>query len=117
MTAEPVIIAAYSPRKKRANFIDEYSAARTPNPCVMCNNWIKFGRLFDYSDSVGAEFVATGHYAKLVPGAGPESSVGLCRGLDETKDQSYVLFGIEPRLLGRLPFLRSAGPLEGELPR
>ena len=47
-------------------FIDEYAAARTPNPCVMCNNWIKFGRLFDYADSVGAEFVATGHYAELV---------------------------------------------------
>ena len=46
-------------------FIDEYTAARTPNPCVMCNNWIKFGRLFDYADSVGAEFVATGHYARL----------------------------------------------------
>jgi tRNA-specific 2-thiouridylase len=83
-------------------FIDEYTAARTPNPCVMCNNWIKFGRLFDYADSVGAEFVATGHYARLVSGAGPDASVGLCRGLDETKDQSYVLFGIERRLLGRM---------------
>jgi tRNA-specific 2-thiouridylase len=83
-------------------FIEEYTAARTPNPCVMCNNWIKFGRLFDYADSVGAEFVATGHYARLVPGAGPEDSVGLCRGLDETKDQSYVLFGIERRLLERM---------------
>ena len=45
-------------------FVDEYSAARTPNPCVMCNNWLKFGKLFDYADSVGAEFVATGHYAR-----------------------------------------------------
>ena len=47
-------------------FVDEYTAARTPNPCVMCNNWLKFGRLFDYADSVGAEFVATGHYARLL---------------------------------------------------
>ena len=46
-------------------FVDEYSAARTPNPCIMCNNWLKFGKLFEYADSVGAEFVATGHYAQL----------------------------------------------------
>ncbi|HEX3726581.1 MAG TPA: tRNA 2-thiouridine(34) synthase MnmA [Pirellulales bacterium] len=83
-------------------FIDEYAAARTPNPCVMCNNWIKFGRLFDYADSVGAEFVATGHYARLLAGAGPAGQPGLGRGLDESKDQSYVLFGIERRLLGRM---------------
>src|ERR1051326_1800708 len=46
-------------------FVDEYTAARTPNPCVMCNNWLKFGKLFDYADGVGAEFVATGHYARI----------------------------------------------------
>ena len=46
-------------------FVAEYTAGRTPNPCVLCNNWIKFGKLFDYADSVGAEFVATGHYARL----------------------------------------------------
>ena len=44
-------------------FVDEYTRGRTPNPCVLCNNWLKFGKLFDYADSVGAEFVATGHYA------------------------------------------------------
>jgi tRNA-specific 2-thiouridylase len=82
-------------------FIDEYQAARTPNPCVMCNNWIKFGRLFDYADSVGAEFVATGHYARILSAESDEPP-GLGRGLDESKDQSYVLFGIERRLLGRM---------------
>ncbi len=46
-------------------FVDEYSAARTPNPCIMCNNWLKFGKLFDYADSVNADFVATGHYAQI----------------------------------------------------
>src|SRR5256885_3769702 len=46
-------------------FIAEYTRGRTPNPCVQCNNWLKFGKLFDYADSVGAEFVATGHYARL----------------------------------------------------
>src|SRR4029079_8081449 len=46
-------------------FIAEYTRGRTPNPCVQCNNWLKFGKLFDYADSVGAEFVATGHYARM----------------------------------------------------
>ncbi|REK06750.1 MAG: tRNA 2-thiouridine(34) synthase MnmA [Planctomycetota bacterium] len=81
-------------------FIDEYTAARTPNPCVMCNNWIKFGRLFDYADSVGAEFVATGHYCRLAMGT--DGRPALLRGLDETKDQSYVLFGIDRDYLGRM---------------
>src|SRR6476661_8343158 len=47
-------------------FVAEYSRGRTPNPCVQGNNWLKFGKLFDYADSVGAEFVATGHYARLM---------------------------------------------------
>lgn len=81
-------------------FVDEYTIGRTPNPCVMCNNWIKFGKLFDYADSVDAEFVATGHYARLEQTEG--TSPGLCRGLDDSKDQSYVLFGIERRLLSRM---------------
>src|SRR5437667_2630832 len=46
-------------------FIAEYTRGRTPNPCVQCNNWLKFGKLFDYADSVGAEFLATGHYARV----------------------------------------------------
>jgi tRNA-specific 2-thiouridylase len=81
-------------------FVDEYTAARTPNPCVMCNNWIKFGRLFDYADSVGAEFVATGHYARLETAA--DGQPALLRGIDTSKDQSYVLFGIERELLPRM---------------
>src|SRR5262249_4302641 len=95
-------------------FIDEYTRGRTPNPCVQCNNWLKFGKLFDYADSIGAEFVATGHYARVgwaVPTATNEpacsAEVGtahptLLRGIDEGKDQSYVLFGIERRLLARM---------------
>ena len=82
-------------------FVEEYTNARTPNPCVMCNNWLKFGKLFEYADSVGAEFVATGHYARLLRGedGGPPM---LCRGVDEDKDQSYVLFGIDPKFLSRM---------------
>ncbi|HEY2892683.1 MAG TPA: tRNA 2-thiouridine(34) synthase MnmA [Pirellulales bacterium] len=82
-------------------FVEEYAAARTPNPCVMCNNWIKFGRLFDYADSVGAEFVATGHYARL-SACEHDGGPALLRGVDTSKDQSYVLFGIEERLLSRM---------------
>src|SRR6185436_7749355 len=81
-------------------FVAEYTAGRTPNPCVQCNNWIKFGKLFDYADSVDAEYVATGHYARLVKDA--DSSSALLRGVDATKDQSYVLFGIRRELLPRM---------------
>jgi tRNA-specific 2-thiouridylase len=81
-------------------FVAEYSAGRTPNPCVQCNNWIKFGKLFDYADSVGAEFVATGHYARLA--RRPDGTTVLLRGVDAAKDQSYVLFGIRPELLPRM---------------
>ena len=80
-------------------FVQEYSRGRTPNPCVQCNNWIKFGKLFEYADSIGAECVATGHYARLQQrDAGP----ALLRGIDSGKDQSYVLAGISKDLLPRM---------------
>ena len=80
-------------------FVEEYSIGRTPNPCVMCNNRIKFGKLFDYADSVGAEFLATGHYAQLAHG---DDGPSLTRGVDAGKDQSYVLFGIKEKYLSRM---------------
>jgi tRNA-specific 2-thiouridylase len=83
-------------------FVDEYQHGRTPNPCVQCNNWIKFGRLFDYADAVGATFVATGHYARLMPSGDPSDPVGLYRGIDGDKDQAYVLAGIDRRYLSRM---------------
>lgn len=82
-------------------FVDEYTSGRTPNPCVMCNNWLKFGRLFDYADSLGFDYVATGHYARLEQRAG-ERFPALCKGVDDGKDQAYVLFGIERELLPRM---------------
>ncbi len=82
-------------------FVAEYAAGRTPNPCIHCNTRLKFGRLFDYADSIGARFVATGHYARLVE---TDAGSALCRGRDHTKDQSYVLFGIKRCLLDRLLF-------------
>ena len=83
-------------------FVDEYSTGRTPNPCVMCNNWIKFGRLFDYADGISADYVATGHYARLVTNGDPGQVPGIFRGVDQSKDQSYVLFGIEREYLSRM---------------
>lgn len=80
-------------------FVDEYTRGRTPNPCVQCNNWIKFGRLFDFADSLDAEFVATGHYAQLVP---TEDGPALLRGVDSNKDQSYALAGIDRAYLPRM---------------
>jgi tRNA-specific 2-thiouridylase len=80
-------------------FVAEYTAGRTPNPCVKCNNWIKFGKLFDYAQSVEAQFVATGHYARLQRRDGV---VALVRGTDAAKDQSYVLFGIRAEFLPRM---------------
>ncbi|QDU37304.1 tRNA-specific 2-thiouridylase MnmA [Maioricimonas rarisocia] len=82
-------------------FADEYLAGRTPNPCVMCNNWLKFGKLWDFAQQVGADAIASGHYAQVQPvpdGDGP----GLFRGRDRTKDQSYVLFGVQRSLLEKI---------------
>jgi tRNA-specific 2-thiouridylase len=84
-------------------FVEEYTSGRTPNPCVVCNNWLKFGKLCEYADSVGAEFVATGHYARLVA-TGTGEVPALCRGVDPGKDQSYVLFGIDREVLRRALF-------------
>ena len=88
-------------------FVDEYTVGRTPNPCVQCNNWIKFGKLFDYADSVNAQYVATGHYARLEPRSegrrlDTAGTPALLRGRDTRKDQSYVLFGIQRELLKRM---------------
>ncbi|MCH2136197.1 MAG: tRNA 2-thiouridine(34) synthase MnmA [Phycisphaerales bacterium] len=71
-------------------FEAEYHAGRTPNPCVRCNDWLKFGRLFDYAQAMGASWVATGHHARIDHSSG---SARLQRGADLPKDQSYVLFG------------------------
>jgi len=80
-------------------FVDDYLNARTPNPCVKCNHWIKFGKLFDYADAVDADFVATGHYARMLEDGGRRH---LLRGLDDSKDQSYALFGIGRERLSRM---------------
>lgn len=74
-------------------FVSEYNAGRTPNPCVRCNDWLKFGKLAKYAEAVGADYIASGHYARMAtdPATGERQ---LLRGLDHRKDQSYVLFGM-----------------------
>ena len=76
-------------------FVDEYSVGRTPNPCVVCNDQLKFGKLLDYADAAWAGFIATGHYARVEGGR-------LCRAVDSGKDQSYALFGVDRRVLDRV---------------
>ena len=79
-------------------FADEYLAGRTPNPCVQCNNWLKFGRLWEFAQQVDAQYIATGHYARILQDE-ITNEWGLYRGLDDNKDQSYVLYGIRRELL------------------
>jgi tRNA-specific 2-thiouridylase len=83
-------------------FADEYAVGRTPNPCVMCNIWLKFGKLWAYGKQVGADFVATGHYARIM--TAPDGSPRVARAVDRTKDQSYVLFGLRRELLPHVLF-------------
>jgi len=84
-------------------FVDEYAAGRTPNPCVRCNDWLKFGKLHEYATQVGAQFVASGHYARIESGR-PLGGPRLMRGVDADKDQSYVLFGAPRERLASMMF-------------
>jgi tRNA-uridine 2-sulfurtransferase len=79
-------------------FVDEYRRGRTPNPCILCNRDLKFGRLFGFAAAAGAEVVATGHYASVVETAG---RMAVRRGADREKDQSYVLFPLSQGQLRR----------------
>ncbi len=81
-------------------FVSEYNAGRTPNPCVRCNEYLKFGKLARYARALGADYVATGHYARIHRNACGD--VELWRGADLSKDQSYVLFGVPPEELPRM---------------
>jgi tRNA-specific 2-thiouridylase len=84
-------------------FIREYEMGRTPNPCVFCNRWIKFGTMWDAAQKLGADYLATGHYAKIRqdPATGRHL---LCRGADRSKDQSYFLCRLTQEQLSRTLF-------------
>ena len=84
------------------NFVDEYLAGRTPNPCVLCNTYIKWEALLKRADKLDCEFIATGHYANI-----RKQSSGryvISKGKDEHKDQSYVLWGVSQENLARTKF-------------
>ena len=84
-------------------FADEYKAGRTPNPCVMCNQNLKFGRLIDRADQLGAQYIATGHFARLEQSPDGNRML-LKRGRDPRKDQSYFLFSLRQDQLARALF-------------
>lgn len=84
-----------------AHFLREYTAGRTPNPDVLCNREIKFGVCLDYMRRLGAEWIATGHYAQVVHDGG---AAQLLKAADAAKDQSYFLHGVSPPALSRTLF-------------
>ena len=79
------------------NFVDEYARGRTPIPCVRCNTFTKFRDFLKKADAIDARWIATGHYARVVGGE-------LVRGVDENKDQTYFLWGID-RVIDVFPTL------------
>jgi tRNA-specific 2-thiouridylase len=91
-------------------FTSEYKAGRTPNPCVMCNEKVKFGNLWGKAKAIGADYIATGHYAVIEhrTGSAGESQAVLRKGVDPRKDQSYFLFSLRQAQL-----LRALCPLGG----
>lgn len=81
------------------NFVEEYLAGRTPNPCVMCNTHIKWRALLKRANALECNYIATGHYANV--NQHNNGRYGISKGVDETKDQSYVLWGLDQELLSR----------------
>ncbi|TBR18700.1 MAG: tRNA 2-thiouridine(34) synthase MnmA [Chitinophagaceae bacterium] len=81
------------------NFVDEYLAGRTPNPCVLCNTHIKWRALLKRADALDCAFIATGHYAKVRQHSNDRFVIS--KALDDTKDQSYALWGLQQDLLSR----------------
>jgi tRNA-specific 2-thiouridylase len=86
-----------------APFVEEYLAGRTPIPCTLCNNFIKFDQFLEMADSVGASRIATGHYARISRDA-VTGRYQLRRGVDTAKDQTYFLFGLTQSQLARTLF-------------
>lgn len=81
------------------NFVDEYIAGRTPNPCVMCNTHIKWRALMKRADALNCDFISTGHYAQVHQHT--NGRYFIRKGIDDTKDQSYALWGLQQDLLSR----------------
>jgi tRNA-specific 2-thiouridylase len=84
-------------------FVEDYFAGRTPIPCTLCNNYIKFDRFIQVAASIGAHKVATGHYARIRKDEKTGRYI-LMRGVDHSKDQTYFLFGLTQQQLERIVF-------------
>jgi len=84
-----------------ANFLSEYARGRTPNPCIRCNEYLKFGRLLDLMHAMDIEFLATGHYARILQRQGANH---LCKARDSRKDQSYFLYRLGSEQLAHILF-------------
>lgn len=84
------------------DFVDEYLAGRTPNPCVLCNTHIKWEALLKRANKLDCEFIATGHYANIR--LQDNGRYVISKGKDENKDQSYVLWGVSQQNLARTKF-------------
>src|SRR5262245_60319886 len=82
-------------------FVDAYLVGDTPNPCVKCNQYIKFTPLLERARAIGADLLVTGHYARIVDTSG---DLGLWRGVDAGKDQSYFLFSMPASALANVRF-------------
>ncbi len=83
-------------------FLDDYEQGRTPNPCISCNSDVKFDLLLRKAREIGADSLATGHYARI--DEGPGGRLRLLRAVDSTKDQSYVLYGMSQDELAQASF-------------
>lgn len=83
------------------NFVDEYIAGRTPNPCILCNTHIKWSALLKRADAMDCEFIATGHYAYINQHQG---RYHISKAVDDKKDQSYVLWGLSQECMARTRF-------------
>lgn len=84
-------------RKVIDKFVHTYEDGRTPNPCIDCNRYLKFGALLDYAREQGCDYVATGHYAQV--GQAADGTWTLSKGIDPAKDQSYVLYSLSQERL------------------
>jgi tRNA-uridine 2-sulfurtransferase len=82
-------------------FLDGYGAGATPNPCIVCNGEVRIAAMVDLADRLGADYLVTGHYARIVE---DESELLLAAASDRAKDQSYMLAALPPAMLGRLSF-------------
>lgn len=87
-------------REVIADFVDSYARGETPSPCIQCNQHLKFDEFLGAAETVGADFVVTGHYARILP-VGATSRLSLQKGLDPVKDQSYFLFAALQAQLAR----------------